>query len=793
MLKGRNLLPTRALQTRPLALFSLLFGLGALCAADGRLALLPLCVCGFGLIAAYALLRLGGRRFGALVAASAVFLGAAHMTRAVERQPVIEDRHDVEISGVVKGSVYVDAQIDRLTCRLTDVELDDEAFGYDLRLYLRGDESSLRKVLPGQRVCAFGHLWAAEKAGNPGEFDFSAYLWRNGIAAYCTADLADARITGSAGGLGARVHAIRQSVGARIDQLFPRSAQLVRALVLGDRADMDEDVRQSFNRAGVAHVLAISGLHITMLAMAVMTLLGLFLPRRWAYVFALLLIGCYGVLIGMSASALRAILMYAALGAGRATGRPTDALTRLALAFLALLVWNPLWIQDAGFVLSFSASVGMMLLTPAISRVLRLNHAGAAQFSLRPRALLARAGRYFGSVLCATLAAQLATLPAVIAYYGEVPLFATLANLVVVPLILASLLLSVAALALSVLWLPLGLAVAWLSDLALLACSQLTSLCASLPFNALALPALSWWITALYTCAMVAASDYCRFKSGVRAAMLLALPALVCVWVLLARPHGLEIVFLDAGQADAAVVTAQEQVYLIDVGLESTPVDDYLSYVSRKPKAVFLSHPHDDHAGGLNELLDYFVPETIYVPAGWDDVEQDTLVREGMERAVSLGVEVVALAAGDEVRLSEDVRASVLHPARGAQAADADPNDISMLLLIEYGQSSALFTGDLPISSEPGPMPDVDVLKIAHHGSAAASSLMMLHSASPSAAVISVGAGNSYGHPHEDVLRRLRGCEAELYRTDLNGAVTVRLYESGEISVYPYRTEEEPT
>ena len=249
----------------------------------------------------------------------------------------------------------------------------DETPDFDIRLYLRGNVSALRDIAPGQRVTFTGHLWAPDGATNPGQFDFAAYLWRNGVAAYATAELEDAVISGEARGLEAWLYGLRTAIGERIDALFPRSADMVRALVLGDRGDMAEDLRESFDRAGVTHVLSISGLHITMLAMAIMALLALILPRRWAFWLTLVLVTFYGLLVGMVPSVVRSILMYAALGAGQATGRPTDSFTRLALAFLALLVWNPLYLDDAGFVLSFSACAGMLCLTSPLTPLLRID------------------------------------------------------------------------------------------------------------------------------------------------------------------------------------------------------------------------------------------------------------------------------------------------------------------------------------------------------------------------------------------------------------------------------------
>ena len=778
-------LPLRALHTRPLMLSAAFFGFGALLARDGRLPQGVLLVCAAVLLLAWCLLHLRGRRCAALLVACALFLGAARMGAAVATRPVLEDQFSIAIAGTVADTPSVDAEIGRLTCRLTDVRVVDETPDFDIRLYLRGNVSALRDIAPGQRVTFTGHLWAPDEATNPGQFDFAAYLWRNGVAAYATAELEDAVISGEARGLEAWLYGLRTAIGERIDALFPRSADMVRALVLGDRGDMAEDLRESFDRAGVTHVLSISGLHITMLAMAMMALLALFLPRRWAFWLTLALVTFYGLLVGMVPSVVRSILMYAALGAGQATGRPTDSFTRLALAFLALLVWNPLYLDDAGFVLSFSACAGMLCLTSPLTALLRIDRLRVPDWSLRPSALLLRMGHYFGSLLCATLAAQLSTLPAVIAYYGELPLLATIANLVVVPLILLGMYLAVAALLLSLLWQPLGLAFAAMGDIALLGSTQMTRLCAALPLNALALPPFPVWLAALFVAALVAVSPLTRLRRGWRYALLAVLPLLTCVAALLPGPQGLQIAFLDAGQADAAVVLAEGDAYLVDVGLEGSPVCDYLAHLGLAPRAVFLSHPHTDHAGGLVTLLDEYVPETIYIPAGWDAVETDEDVVDGLQRAKALGAEVVTLAAGDVVPLSENVSATVFYPPEDIDVS-GDANAVSMLLRIDYGEASALFTGDLEMAEEPGPMPDVDVLKVPHHGSSNSSSLMLLHSASPSAAIISAGRNNPYGHPAEALLERLEGTGARVFRTDECGAITARLYEDGGVSISTY-------
>ena len=193
-------LPLRALYTRPLMLAALFYGLGALLARDGRLPQGVLLVCAAISLLAWCLTHLCRRRCAALLVAFALFFGAARMNLAVGTRPELEDRFSVPFSGTVADTPAVDAEIARLTCRLTDVFVEGEALGYDIRLYLRGDVSSLRTLAPGQRVEATGHLWAPDTPTNPGQFDFADYLWRNGMAAYATAQWADAAVLGEARG-----------------------------------------------------------------------------------------------------------------------------------------------------------------------------------------------------------------------------------------------------------------------------------------------------------------------------------------------------------------------------------------------------------------------------------------------------------------------------------------------------------------------------------------------------------------------------------------------------------------
>lgn len=229
------------------------------------------------------------------------------------------------------------------------------------------------------------------------------------------------------------------------------------------------------------------------------------------------------------------------------------------------------------------------------------------------------------------------------------------------------------------------------------------------------------------------------------------------------------------------MVRADGCVCLFDVGDPYSPVSDYVSATCLHVDAIFLSHPHYDHAGALTELLETMPPERIYVPEGWFEVDADDDVLNGIALAQTMGIPILELLAGDEVSLTDELIVFVHAPDGDEETV----NDLSLLLEVQCRNRSVLFTGDLSIDAEPEEIPDVDILKVAHHGSRNASSQRFLCAASPELAVISVG-DNRYGHPSVETLERLQQVDAEVLRTDECGTIFVRIARDGEITLKTY-------
>ena len=782
----------RQLRARPLAAFSLCFLAGALLAGRFHMPTEHLAAAAMALIAAALPLGAFGRRrrrqAALLALAAGVALGGLRLNLALDAVPAVRRTlYSVPMEGWIVSEPYTNPVTGRVISKFRVDTLDGEPANLCVRLYLRGDAEPLSAIDCGQRLSLTGHIWANDPVTNPYEFDFAAYLRRNGMSAMATAKIEDAAVLATRRDAGTVIVDVRRALSRRVDALFPGSAPLVRALLLGDRSQLSEELRDSLRETGTAHLICISGLHVTVLASALAALFGLFMGRRRANALAVLLLVPYGAMIGFTPSFLRALLMFAVLSFAPAAGRNSDGVTRLCAAMLACLMLRPLSVTDAGFVLSFSATAGLILLLPPLERLFGVARIDARIPDRSPLWVAPgwRLAAYLLKLLCASLAAQLASLPAVVAFFGVQPLLSLPFNLVCVPLCMLGYLLALAALLVSCASMAAAALPALAADRLLSLMSEVTRMGGSLPLTAVRVGRYPLALILLHGAIMLAASELSRVSQRLRSALPLALllVAALSTGLTFARSWPFRIVFLDADQADCAVVTTRGHTYMIDTGDTYTPAADYLSATCLKLDGVFLSHPHQDHAGGLTDVLTMFRPGAIYVPEGWTlDETTSMAVVEGMALAEGMGVPVVPLSTGDSVPLSEAATLTVYgpDPAHPPELV----NDLSMLALVESGGHGALFTGDLEITGEPEAIPRAEVLKVAHHGSGDATSPRFLEACDPDIAVISVG-DNSFGHPDPDVVARLEASGAQTLLTRKLGAITLTLW-NGAWRVHTY-------
>lgn len=647
------------------------------------------------------------------------------------------------------------------------------------------DSLDAHRPLPGEQIEVYGKISPADAARNEGQFDFRLYY--RTISVHGSMYGTSFRIIGGDPKPFARgLQALRLRMGTILDRLLPpQDAGIYRALLTGDKSAMDEDIRSLYQENGIAHILAVSGLHLSILGLGVYELLRRFGRSKAASgLVAALLIVSYGILTGCSGSALRAVLMLLLRFLGAAVGRSYDMLTAMAAAALFLLWKEPFMLFSAGFQLSFLA-----VLAIGLSHALPL-----------PKHPLT-AGLWLSLYL------QLLTLPVILFHYFRFPLYGIFLNLIVLPLMGCVIYSGVFGVGLFALSEKLATIAVGGGHVILRLYTLLCTRCATLPYSSLLLGRPSMHSILLYYTALGFViwalaerniADHAALQRGrkhpVRSVCRLPLPCIVLplllamLWLPAKQPQGLEITALDVGQGDGFILRNQGLVMSVDGGSTSDQrlgKNVLVPYLESQGighiDLALITHCDADHYSGILYLLEeetkISIGELLLPRVAVQDARYDAL----RDAAAARDVQIRYFGQGDSITLGE-VEIRGYYPAGTAKLEAANDHSIGMLLRAPDFQM--LFTGDMDENCEQQMLaalweanagyPKIDVLKAGHHGSHTSSSEALLAALRPDYAILSYGVGNDYGHPHAETRERLERYGVEMLETGVMGEIRIK-------------------
>lgn len=608
------------------------------------------------------------------------------------------------------------------------------------------------------------------------------------------------------------LYQLRRKAGSKMDALLPeQEASVMKTMLLGEKGILDEEIKGLYQRNGIAHILAISGLHISMIGMGFYQLLRKAgLKIKTSAILASIVIILYGMMTGFAVSAIRAIVMFLLQMLAQILGRTYDRITALAVAAVLVLVEQPLYLFHSGFQFSFLCVLGISLILPVLGNVRK------------------------GRKLLEGIAMMAVTLPVYLGVFYQIPVYSMFLNFIVLPMMSILMGAGIVMVLASFMWTGLGIPAAWLITGILMVYEKLALFTERLPNHYWTPGCPAKWQLAVYVAVLivVAALGRTRRKTvlyqkdcihrrgkcekwistyGIPVGIcwgLILLGAVILAWHF--RPE-LQVTVLDVGQGDCIFLQTEDGTsYLTDGGSSSiSKVGKYrmipfLKYQGASQiKAVFVSHADSDHCNGIAELLEQAELEGIMV----DNLVLPDLADEcrssGYEELVDLAgqneVTVQFLHEGQQFQDGE-LLFQCLHPSKGYRAEDL--NETSMVLLVTYKEFSMLLTGDVQGAGEehltqelkawkgPGVTDhaetELTILKVAHHGSKNSTSEEFLEAANPKLAIISCGEGNRYGHPHEETLERLEKADIPRFCTKDYGAITVTVAGESRVKVRGY-------
>lgn len=661
-------------------------------------------------------------------------------------------------------------------------------------------------------------------ATNPGEFDMGNYYRISGYH-FVIYDCEIVAKSNTYNIYTEHLYIFKQKIGYIYEQLMKEDdAQLIKAMVLGDKGNLDKSIKDLYQESGLAHLLAISGLHVSLIGMCVYK----FLKKLKLCSFitigtAVFVMINYGIMTGLGGSILRALIMFSLMLSAKLFRRVYDMETAIMLAAALIVISNPYMLFYSGFWMSFTAVTGIAIFGRAI---LIKDEVG----NRRIRAMI--------NTVLASVSVSFFTLPVILHSYYEYPVFSILINLMLVPfmsiLLIAAILVGLIGLVnMSAAALP-----AYICHLILSLYRLVCEFFAELPFSHIVLGkpgVIKICIFYLGCIAFYCLVNHQKRKEDIRKKRLsyyrrmekkcirrfgkcsekiiginkkideyskpvrqirlyekLIIMSLLLLIMIPNRNRTL-VTMLDVGQGDGICIINGRDSYFIDGGSSSNKhLAEYVLEPYLKSEGIgkiefwFVSHPDLDHISGLVDILSAennmgISIDNICIP---DSANIENDAKELIELAGEKGINIIRMKRGDRISL-DDMEFLCISPEPGIVCEDA--NVYSLVLYLKYGSSGMLFTGDATKESENEfinyciskgiNLSDIDILKCGHHGSNTSTGEKMLEAISPRVALISSGRNNRYGHPHMEVINKLSENNIATFNTQEYGAITVELEE----------------
>lgn len=654
-------------------------------------------------------------------------------------------------------------------------------------------------IHPGNVVKVTGNIIDMNIGRNPGNYDEREYLHSIKVAAKIKAE--KFKITdNSKNEVKIYLSALQENLCKHIDKITDEeTAGMLKAMLFGNKEEIDGDIKELYKRAGILHLISISGLHIGALGAVLFKLL----KKRFSYYTATIVSGTvmvmYGILTGGSVSSIRAVIMFIISLAAKICGRKYDLKSSISLTAIIMLLYNPYYIYNVSFKLSVMAIVAVAFVYEELHKhvLIKISRSSKTKTNDDNKILLYKLKDKAISSFLVSISVSVVTAPILASVYFEISLYSVFVNLLVIPLMSIVLISGLIAVFSSIIFFRLGIFFIGIDKAILNLYTFICKLVDKLPFNRICLKQMDYKTICIYygVLILIVGVIYIvnqinsgkiegydkKIKVVDKTAIFIMAAGVYIMLVLLLKKDTTFITFIDVGQGDCAFINVEGKRILIDGG--SSDVNSVGKYrISPVIRAygydtidiVFVSHTDSDHISGIKEIIEEELLDIKLVVL--PDIDDEKSYNEFIDFLNKRNISYTKLIAGNTVKAGEaDIL--VLSPI-GQMSGDI--NDKSLVLLLEYDSIKCLFTGDISKAVEENLvkkygalLENTEVLKVAHHGSKNSSCEEFLENLKPKTSVISCGINNIYNHPHKEALIRLENEKTEILNTSKHGAVFI--------------------
>lgn len=731
---------------------------------------------------------------------------------------ILESQKAATISGTL-DNVEAKANSSYLYLKNISVSISSHSAKYHLDNLLVIDTNHISdNYLPGNKLICNGEISKLDTPTNEGQFNEKAYYKGKNIYYKFYASKTKIHST-DISYLKASLYQIRKRVFAVYQKtLSKKDAGIVSAMLLGEKSTLSYDIKELYQKNGISHILAISGLHISIICMILFQILSrIAIPKPLPFIITTCFLILYGIMTGFGISVNRAILMMLIMLFGKEIGRSYDSITAMAFSAFIILLQKPYAIFSCGFLLSYSATLGIVLILPFFKGIaygsiseqearIRHNRRQIKECSQKniisslKKLLLIGKAKLEHSLLSSS-AIWISTFPILLYFYYEIPTYSILLNLLVLPLVSSIVIISFIGGIIGLLSLPLAKLILTAVHFILLFYEYICNIFEQFPYPTQVLGCPARLKILLYYIILCVAFFLLKkpilysksLKKSYRLFAVFSIIAGCCLVIYKPSVNKLQITMIDVGQGDGIFIQTETGTnILIDGG--STDIKQvgkyrilpFLKYRGiRKIDYMIMTHADKDHISGQLEFFEskqtmgiklgeYLIPK----PAA---TCMDDNYRNMVEKAKKAGISTKYIKTGNII-CSGKLSLLCLHPDENFISDST--NAYSTTLSLTYGNSTLLLTGDLEANGETALLEKInrsdtcfpkkyDILKVAHHGSKNSSSEEYLKNIRPAISLISCGKNNRYGHPHKELLERLRTINSKIYITAECGAITL--------------------